>query len=54
MNDDVPDLIQALAERFQDHGFQAREALSIACEMLEEAMNDPEAYELQLLSPYIN
>jgi hypothetical protein len=45
--DDVPDLIAALAERFSDYGIGTREAISIAVDLLEEAMEAPELFELQ-------
>lgn len=50
---DVPQLIDALAERFEDHGLSTREALAIAMDMLAEAMDDPDAFDLQLI-PYLH
>lgn len=50
MNDaaDVPDLIGALAERFEANNIPVRQALAIASEMLAVAMADPDEYELFL------
>lgn len=44
LEDDVPDLIGALAERFQEYDIPTREALAIAVCMLVEALDDPVAY----------
>lgn len=50
---DVPQLIDALAEAFEDRGFSTREAVAIAADMLAEAMDDPDLYDLQLI-PYLH
>ena len=41
---DVPDLIGALAARFQDRDIPTREALAIALCMLVDAMDEPEHF----------
>lgn len=43
-DDDVPDLIGALVERFKEYDIPTREALAIAVCMLVEALDDPVAY----------
>lgn len=45
---DVPDLIGALAERFQGNNIPVRQALAIAAEMLAVAMTEPDEYDLFL------
>lgn len=40
----MPDLIGALAERFEEYNIPTREALAIAVCMLIEALDDPDAY----------
>jgi len=37
---DVPDLIEALAERFRDSGFDPRESMTIANEILAVALSE--------------
>ena len=41
---DVPDIIYALAEAFEDHGICTSTAIRMAAEMLREAMEDPFSY----------
>ena len=41
---DVPEIIYALAEAFEDHGIATATAIRMAAEMLKEAMEDPFSY----------